>query len=100
MPLGGQPLTGGRPDSTVLFMSGQPQDARATPPIKANLRRLMERDGATPEQVAVSIGVRDRMVRRWLSPHDVNPSWENVCRLARFFEVEPSSLYAEPQVPA
>lgn len=80
-------------------MSGQVtgQVAGERPPVGRNLKAEMSRTGRTAEQVALALGVRERLVRRWVSesPTAVTPSWENVRRLAELFDRPAEFFYTD-----
>jgi hypothetical protein len=81
-------------------MSGQEHDSKR-PPIATNLRSEAQRLGMNAEAIAQVIFPGrpvvsgERLVRRWLSDEDVNPSWKNVVRLAELCGREPGWFYLD-----
>lgn len=67
-------------------------------PLTANLRAFKEARELTWPEVARACAVGERLVNTWASDEGTDPSWPNVCRLARLFGVHPCVLYMPPDL--
>lgn len=73
-------------------------DNTLKPPVAANLRTLKDARGVTWREIAQALGAGERLVNGWASEEESDPSWFNVCRLAKFFNVEPWLFYVPPEL--
>jgi transcriptional regulator with XRE-family HTH domain len=71
----------------------------AIPQDRPGIRALRDRAGKTQYQVAIALGVPERMYVRW-ERGECLPSAANLIRLADFFRVHPRTLIPEVVAPA
>lgn len=69
-------------------------------PVARNLRLLKDERGVTVREIAVAVGVGERLVQAWLSENGTDPSWPNVLKLAEFLGVPQEWFFMDaPTVP-